>query len=137
MVSRCILWHQTWVYNGQPVYYGIKRGFIMASQCIMASNMGLQWSASILWHQTWVYNGQPVYNGIKRGFIMVWTEGWWCLLALSLPIGRLYMSYTYCNLFATMTGFYVFWFPTFLWLSRKCDVMEFFSMVASQVSRLF
>ena len=33
--------HQKWVYNGQQVYYGIKIGFIMVSQCITASNQGL------------------------------------------------------------------------------------------------
>ena len=58
-------------------------------------------------------------------------------LTLSLPTGQVYRSYTYCNLFDTMTGLHVFRFPTFLWLSRTCDVMEFFSIVANQVSRLF
>ena len=51
------------------------------------------------------------------------------VLTLSLPTGRVYLSYTYCNLFGTMMCFYVFWFPTFLWLSRTCDVMEFFGIV--------
>ena len=58
-------------------------------------------------------------------------------LTLSLPTGQVYPSYTYCYLFATMSGFYVFWFTTFLWLSKTCDVMDFFSIVYNRVSSLF
>ena len=79
-----------------------------------------------------------VWHGIHSGyymnffleFIMLISEeqvseiSYFFLLTVWLPTGRVY---TYCNLFATMTGFYVFWFPTFLWLSRTCDVMDFFS----------
>ena len=76
-----------WVYNGQPVYNDIKIGFIMVSQCNYGIKCGfIMVSQCILWHQTWVYNGQQVYimasnvglkwsasvyYGIKRGFIMV------------------------------------------------------------------
>ena len=56
---------------------------------------------------------------------------------MSGNVWKVFVITAYCNLFATRTGFYIFWFPTFLWLSRTCDIMEFFSIVANQVSRLF